>query len=119
MANILSSNVTYVKVKHSRASNANNWYQFTIAFGNGTLTYPTGGVPLLQASLGCNNYLRSVVFVDPSNGDGFLYKWDQSTNTIRIYQSAAESATAGALVELVGGTATPAATTLVAEVVGW
>jgi hypothetical protein len=118
MAAIGTSNVTYTVVKQSKAGDAEKAYQFTIAFGNGTLTYPTGGVPLLQASLGCPNYLRSVVFVDPSNGDGYVYKWSQSANTVRIYQSGVESASAAALAEL-GTGAAPSATTLVAEVVGW
>jgi hypothetical protein len=94
-------------------------HMVNIGFGNGTLTYPTNGIPLTNASMGMPNYLANLILSSPSPSDGFLYKYDAVNDSIRIYQSAAESATAGPLVELVANTATPAATVILAEAHGW
>ena len=117
MTAIAASNVTYTLLKQSKAENNEKVFLVQIAFGNGTLTYPTGGIPLTNVGLwGFPNYVRSVVFADSSNGDGYVYKWSQTANTIRIYQSAAQSASPQALAEISGAVA---ATTVVAEVRGY
>lgn len=59
-----------------------------IAFGNSTLTYPTGGVPLSGlTSWGFPNLLDSLVFNDSANANGFVYKWDRTNNKLLIYNS--------------------------------
>jgi len=57
----------------------------SIAFGNGTLTYPTGGVPL--PAIGNFGYKRELKFVgiqEPS-ANGFVYKYDDAAHTIKIF----------------------------------
>lgn len=120
MADIAANNVTYtLQAGTEKRIQGKYEAQFSIAFGNGSLTYPTGGVPLAKASLGCPNSLEELVLLDPANANGFVYKWDKTNNKLRIYQGDNDGASDGALVELAGGSATPAAATLIAKVRGW
>lgn len=74
--------------------------------GDGSLTYPTGGIPLDKASLGLPNYLEALEFVDTAAPDGYVYKYDNVNNKILMYQCTDRSMADGPLVE-VGNTATP------------
>ncbi len=60
-----------------------------IAFGSaaGNERYPEGGVALTSTSLGLRNTPNSVVILE-SNGSVYLYEWDRSANTIRIFSEA-------------------------------
>ena len=112
MAAIGASDVTYTISQRVNgvASDKYKEYQVTMAFGDGAKTYPSGGVPLTQGSLG--DFRKEVISLeidDAMNSDGYLYKWDETNNKIRIYQ--APSAVSLPLVELTTA-ATPAATTL-------
>lgn len=119
MADIAASDVTYVMVSRSIDDSGNKRNVVTTAFGNGTLTYPTGGIPLTKASFGCPNVIKSVALFSPASANGFVYKYDMANNKIRIYQGDNDAVADGPLVELAGGVATPAAATLYCEVVGW
>lgn len=91
MADIAAGDVTYTKIEGTQFSCPSDprfSAQFTLAFGDGALTYPTGGIPLTKAKLGCPTNLDSLVIMDDGNGDGFIYKFDKSNSKIRIYQSA-------------------------------
>lgn len=78
----------------------------TVAFGNGSLTYPTNGVPLPAIGyFGLHKGIDFVAIQSPP-GDGFVYKYDATNHTIRIYaqgiRTGSTSATTpgnGALVE--------------------
>lgn len=89
MADIASSNVTYTMTKQRKEESSNKVYNFTVAFGNATLTYPSGGIPLVAGKLGCPNQIVSLVIDSPASADGLIYKYDKANNKIRIYQSAA------------------------------
>ena len=119
MPDIASSNVTYTLVKQRKEDSSNKVINLTAAFGNGALTYPSGGVPLLAASMGCPNQIISVSLNSPASNNGFMYKYDLANNKIRIYQGDNDNVADAALIELVGGSAAPAAATLALEVVGW
>jgi len=56
-----------------------------VAFGNGTLTYPTGGVPL--PTIGNFGFQRQIDFgaIEEDPGDGFHYKYDRENHKILIY----------------------------------
>lgn len=118
MAAIASANVTYSLVKQRKEDSSNKIINLTIAFGDGALTYPSGGVPLLAASMGCPNVIRSVVLSDPASANGYVYKYDQANNKLRIYQGDNDQAGDTALIELLTSIA-PAAATLQVEVIGW
>ena len=81
----------------------------SVTFGDGVLTYPTGGVPL--PSLGHFGFKHQVDFVTPSEpgANGYVYKYDPAAHTLRIF---------GGGTELVGETATPAAATVKLLMVG-
>ena len=116
MAAIASANVTYTILPPMRKFESNEkQLKFDVSFGNGTLTYPAGGISLLKASLGCPNNLTTLMVENASASDGFVYKYDSAAQKLRIYQ---QNSTIGPLVEL-SGAATPAATTLRVEARGW
>lgn len=86
----------------------------TIAFGDSSLTYATGGVPM--PAIGTFGLQRQVDFaaIMPPSGDGYVYKYDSTNNKILIYQGKDPGDTGGAdvpLQEYTNGGA-PAATTL-------
>lgn len=81
----------------------------TIAFGDGALTYPVGGVPL--PVLGHLNFVKGLDRLVLEQPVGVLaYRYDRSAHTLRIY-GFVTGASAGdpAMVELEGGVAVLAA----------
>lgn len=89
----------------------------SIAFGNGTDTYPVNGIPLTVGQFGFRNTIRNILFNDPSSATGYVYKFDSTHNTIRIYQGNYSLPSAGPLVEL--GSVAVAATTVTVEAEGY
>ena len=66
----------------------------TIAFGNASDTYPTHGIPLpAMGLLGMFEKEIKRILITPVPGDGYIYKYDKTYGTIRIY----EAPTAGSL----------------------
>jgi hypothetical protein len=120
MSDIAAADITYAVVNQHQQQVVEGRRQgkFSIAFGNGTLTYPAGGVPIAKARFGCPNVIESFVLESPG-ANGFIYKYDQANEKIRIYQGDNNNAADSELVELAGGSATPAAATLFAIVSGW
>lgn len=107
MAQIAASDVTYTLQTGTQISNPANPLTsaiFKIAFGNGTLTYTNGGIPLTKASLGCPANLLEFYILDPSKGDGFTYKYNYTAQTIQVYQAPANNH--GHTLTLVGGITT-------------
>lgn len=88
MADLAAGDVTYTLIKRS-VGDSGKMFTFSIAFGNSTLTYPSGGVPLTAGSLGCPNTITRLNLFGPSSGDGLIYKYDTVNNKIRIYQGKA------------------------------
>ncbi len=119
MADIAAGDVTYTLLNKEVADSGMRVFRMTIAFGDGALTYPSGGIPLTAAKMGCPNEIRSVDLFSPASANGYVYKYSQSNNKIRIYQGDNNNASDAELVELVAATAAPAAATLYAEIRGW
>lgn len=125
MAQIAGSDVTYtIQEGTQKASPSDPRFQanFAVAFGNGTLTYTTGGIPLTRAKLGCPTRIDELVILNAAAGDGFLYKYDSVANTVRIYRIPdldGDAASAQALEEFVADTTAVEATTLYVKVVGY
>jgi hypothetical protein len=65
-----------------------------IAFGDGTNDYPAGGIPLPAMGL-LGEFKKEIkrIIITPTPGDGYIYKFDKTNYTIRIY----EAPTAGTL----------------------
>lgn len=92
MSALVAGSVTYtiqgrgIQVDDSGFKIAN----MKIAFGDSSLTYPTGGVPLSNlAHFGFPNLIDSLVLSDASNASGYVFKWDRANNKLLMYVSAA------------------------------
>ncbi len=120
MADIAAADVTYATVSshQQKVVQGRRQGKFSLVFGDGALTYPTGGVPVTKAKLGCPNTIESFI-MEGTGANGFIYKYDQANEKIRIYQGDNDAVADGALVELAGGSATPAAATLYVVATGW
>jgi hypothetical protein len=119
VADIAATDVTYTLQEGTqKASPSDPRFQgvFTLAFGNGALTIPAGGVPLTRAKLGCPSRIEEFIIMDEANANGFTYKYDASNNKIRVYQGDSDGVADGPGVEV---TAAPAATSVKVKVVGW
>lgn len=68
----------------------------TIAFGNGSLTYPSGGIPLPTfASWGMIRNIDFVTCFDSDDASGIIWKYDRTNHKLRGYVQGAS--TSGAL----------------------
>lgn len=112
MADIAASNVTTTILRKTDNGNGLT-VEAQIAFGDASLTYPSGGVPLAKSKLGFNRKIATCEIIE-SNGDKLLYEYDISAETIRAFFPTQETGTPGnrAGVEFTGASTAPAATTL-------
>ena len=85
MADIAVTDVVATKVGKTEIGKVSKSHVMDLAFGDGALTYPTGGVPLSVSLLGMKREVHSVQIADESAADGFHYKWDKTNNKILIY----------------------------------
>jgi hypothetical protein len=61
-----------------------NFTLATIAFGDGAITYPAGGVPMPAiGTFGYHKIIDRIMLEQPS--DGFVYKYDRANRKIRIW----------------------------------
>lgn len=60
----------------------------SLSFGDGALTYPTGGIPLPAIGrFGLQRQMDMGIIEQPP-GDGYLYKYDRDNHKLLIYTSA-------------------------------
>ena len=72
-----------------------------IAFGDGALTYPAGGIPMPDlAHFGLNKEIKRVDIEQPANG--YVYHFDRTNHKLRIFQGGAVAA--GAIAAASAGT---------------
>ncbi len=119
MADITSANVTYdngVDSIDRRLSGRPPHYDALVGvtFGNGVLTYPAGGVPLVANKLGMpQGVLEAVQVVDQaaSVAAGVEWFYNDATKKLRGFSAIGT--------ELTGGATVVAATTLVLKAQGY
>lgn len=75
MANIAATDITVTILNKRRSDKVRN--NIKLVFGDGTLTYPAGGVPISKKAFGCPNVIESLVVYDRTTGLGWTY---DSTN---------------------------------------
>lgn len=104
MPAIVAANVTYTIDKREKLVRSKQ-NQVQIVFGDGALTYPSGGIPLTVNGLGLSKAVDSLKILE-GNANGYRYEWDKSANTIRIMRqnlrtgsTAVAAAESGALIE--------------------
>lgn len=122
MADIAAGNVTYT-VEHQNIVGQKRLRQnrVKIAFGDGALTYPAGGVPLTKTSLGLPaGVVESFKFIDGASGNGYVWKYDLANAKLTGWQGKDPGDAGGADVPLqqITGVAV-AAQTIYAEVTGY
>lgn len=89
MTALVASDVTVTLVKRRR-NNGRSYNKVTLAFGDGSKTYPAGGIPITKAKFGCPNDLESLTTYS-SEGSGLKVDYDFTNQKLRIYQSAGHS----------------------------
>jgi hypothetical protein len=125
MADLAAGDVTYtenVGERNIRGTRRFREFSFTLAFGDGAKTYPTGGVPLVKANLGCPQAVIDLEIVDQS-ATGIVWKYDKTNVKLRAYLNKDPAAAGGAdipLPEAGGGTyAVPTSQSLKVRVLGY
>ena len=76
-------------------------------------------ITLTKAKMGNPTIIEDLNFVDMANANGFVYKYDATNEKIRMYQGDNDNVADAPLIELAGGSATPAAATLIVESKGY
>jgi hypothetical protein len=67
-----------------------------VVFGNGTLTYATGGVPMPAiGSFGFRNEIKMGLIEQPP-ANGFIYKYDATNRKIKIFTQGVRTGSTGA-----------------------
>lgn len=119
MADIAAGDVTYTLTNNIQKTEASSRFGavFKVQFGNGTLTYPSGGIPITKGSIGCPNDIEEAYIMDEDDATGYSYKYDYESDKIRIYISNLDDTTDGPMREFSSGGV--AATTLYMKFVGW
>lgn len=113
MADIVAADVTYTVTKQRKEESGNKINSVTIAFGDSALTYPTGGVPLTKANMGCPNAIIAADIEAGNPADGIIYKYDKANNKVRMYRGAGFTPTgtvAAGVIAVTAGTAGNAVT---------
>lgn len=87
----------------------------SITFGNGSLTYPAGGVPLPDKSVFGFKKQIDRIFIQQPAANGFVYKYDRANHKIKIFTQGAVTGSTeagacgnGALIEDSAGSETVA-----------
>src|ERR1041385_4195349 len=88
MANIGTADVTYTLLNQRKMSDSRNLNRVRLAFGDGALTYPAGGIPLLIGKLGCPTIVESMVIVDAGT-PGSRFQYDQDKNNLEALSGSA------------------------------
>jgi len=102
MADLAASDVTYAE-QFSWHTSGGKAVVCKLTFGDGSLTYPSGGVPITAASMGFPQGIKGFAIMEGSSGVTTLWKYDASANTLRAYTASGTSA------ELTGGATAVAA----------
>lgn len=92
MADIAAANVTYT-ILNTRKLNGNpsrKMNRVRLAFGDGALTIPSGGIPLTIGKMGCPVIVESMAIVDKGTS-GYEFMYDQSTAKLVVFQAPAQT----------------------------
>ena len=115
MADLVAADLTYTQIgsgEMSGSSKVRRRFAITTVAGE----YPTGGLPLDKAKMGCPNSLDSLIVLEQDVGDPLLkYIWDHSAGLLVCQE---DDGTTGVPAEHANATFTSPAQ-LIIEVVGW
>ena len=108
MSGIGTANVTYTVNNFRRMGNSKVHNRVTLAFGNSSLTYSAGGIPLVIGSLGCTTVVESLWVVEQATA-GYLFQYITSTNKLAIFQTSGVAHAHGIVLNSNAGTTGTAA----------
>ena len=96
MADLASTDVTITVVQARRTERARQ-NRVKIQFGDGALTYPTGGVPLPAfGNFGLKKSLEYLILFDENDATGIVWKYDYDNKKLRGYIQGVTVSAAGA-----------------------
>lgn len=106
MVDLVAANVT-VTVNERTIVGKKRRNRVTVAFGDGALTYPSGGVPMpAAANFGMIRNLDFLTLFDEDDASGIVWKYDRTNNKLRGYRqgvrtgsTAAATSPSGAILE--------------------
>jgi len=81
MADIASGDVTYTLIKARVGDGSLKKNLVRLSFGDGALTYPASGIPLLKGKMGCPVNIESMVVVDVGTS-AYRFQYDQSAEKL-------------------------------------
>lgn len=90
MADIAAADVTYTMLNQRKLGDHRNLNRVRLAFGDGALTVPSGGIPLTIGKLGCPTIVESLVVVDKGTS-GYAFQYDQSAKKLVVMQAPAQT----------------------------
>lgn len=90
MADLAASDVTVTMLNQRTLSDSRKMNRVRLAFGDGALTYPAGGVPITKGKLGCPVVIESMAIVDKGTS-GYSFMYDQSAEKIVIFRAPAQT----------------------------
>jgi len=102
MANIAAGDVTYTIGKQSLLEDGRRMNKVTLAFGDGALTYPSGGIPITIGKLGCPTVVDGFKIMDKGTS-GYSFSYDFANSKLLMFQAPAQTHAHDFLVK--GGTA--------------
>jgi len=96
MADIAASDFT-VTVQERRREGKKHVNKVKLVFGNDTLTYPAGGIPLpAYGALGLRRNVEYIRITDANDALGHIWKYDQESHKLRCYVQGVLVGAAGA-----------------------
>lgn len=112
MTDIAAGDVTYTILQYRTTGGSRKHNLVRLAFGNGSLTFPTAGIPITIGKLGCPTVVESMAIVG-TNTAPFVFRYSSTAKTLIAYNV---SITTG---EHTVATNAPAATNVEVEVIGY
>lgn len=115
MANIAAGDVTYTLLRQRTTADSRKANLVRLAFGDGALTYPAGGIPITIGKLGCPVEVQSLVVVDKSTS-GYSFSYDRTNSKLVMIQAPAQTHTHD--IKIIAGITEDAAVGLQGQVFG-
>lgn len=85
MADLVAGDVTYTLKAQSISNLSIKSVVASMAFGDGSKTYPSGGIPLTIGNLGLPNSVQSMEFIDLGTS-GYVFSFDTTNTKLRMFQ---------------------------------
>jgi len=113
MPDFAAGDVTYTLINARKKGDSRAHNRVKLEFGDGTITYPAGGIPITKGKLGCPVIVESMAVVDKGTS-GYNFMYDQSTEKLVVFRTGVANA-----VEVEVSTVAIAAQAIEVEAIGW